>query len=154
MKTRLNTYFTPDLADRLAEVAAREGLHRSQLIEMATAAFIDPERLERQQAAWMRRLDRLSDQVGELADLVRFVIEAHGEYVQLWLRVAPPLTDGSEVAARARVAKRFDSYVDDVNKAYENRTFQRASKAATWAGDPIGHGNGRPGHEDRHVAVR
>ena len=40
MKSRLNCYFDPKLADQLTAFALRQGVHRSQLVEAAVASFL------------------------------------------------------------------------------------------------------------------
>jgi hypothetical protein len=150
-KVRLNCYFTRTLADRLAAEAARQGVHLSQLIEAAAASHLDPNALARRKDARDRRLDRLSEQLAELADEIRVVFEAQATFVQLWLRLTPQLPDSAEPAARARGAKRFDTYVEDVTSALrQGGVFQRALAAAKWSHDITSKG---AAHEEKHVAA-
>lgn len=66
MRDRMNVYFPPELLRDIADLAARKGLSRSAIVEAAVASFLSPDGADRREAAFGRRLDRLSRQVQRL----------------------------------------------------------------------------------------
>jgi hypothetical protein len=63
MRDRMNVYFPPALLKQIAELADRKGLSRSAIVEAAVASFLSPDGTDRREAAFTRRLDRLTRQV-------------------------------------------------------------------------------------------
>ncbi|MGO9723025.1 MAG: CopG family transcriptional regulator, partial [Methylocella sp.] len=66
MRDRMNVYFPPELLKEIGDLAARKGLSRSAIVEAAVASFLSPDGADRREAAFARRLDRLSRQVQRL----------------------------------------------------------------------------------------
>ncbi len=66
MRDRMNVYFPPALLKEIADLADRKGLSRSAIVEAAVASFLSPDGADRREAAFTRRLDRLSRQVTRL----------------------------------------------------------------------------------------
>lgn len=66
MRTRLNVYFPPALAKQVDELAIRRRISRSAIVEAAVASYLSPDGTDRMEAAFARRLDRLSRQVQRL----------------------------------------------------------------------------------------
>ena len=109
MKSRFNCYFDPKLADRLSELALRQGVHRSQLVEAAVASFLSPDALDRREAAYVRRLDRISRQIERVERDLTIAIEAQALFVRFWLSVTAPVPGepaGGLQGARVRSAIR------------------------------------------------
>jgi metal-responsive CopG/Arc/MetJ family transcriptional regulator len=63
MRDRMNVYFPPAMLKEIADLAARKGLSRSAIVEAAVASFLSPDGADRREAAFTRRLDRLTRQV-------------------------------------------------------------------------------------------
>ena len=63
MRDRMNVYFPPELLKQIADLADRKKLSRSAIVEAAVASFLSPDGEDRREAAFARRLDRLSRQV-------------------------------------------------------------------------------------------
>lgn len=66
MRDRMNVYFPPDLLKQIADLADRKKLSRSAIVEAAVTSFLSPDGEDRREAAFARRLDRLSRQVQRL----------------------------------------------------------------------------------------
>ena len=74
-----------DLADR------KECLRR--VVETAVASFLSPDGSERMEAAFARRLDRLSRHVERLERDVVITDETLALFVRFWLTITPPLPE-------------------------------------------------------------
>ena len=116
MKSRLNCYFDPKLADRLGELAVRQGVHRSQLVEAAVASFLSPDALDRREAAYVRRLDRLSRQLERVERDLTIAIEAQALFVRFWLSVTMPVPAEQQAAAKAQGAQRYQGYIETLGR--------------------------------------
>mgnify|MGYP003479095433 CR=1 FL=1 len=62
MRDRMNVYFPPELLKQISELADRKRLSRSAIVEAAVVSFLSPDGADRREAAFTRRLDRLSRQ--------------------------------------------------------------------------------------------
>ncbi len=116
MKLRFNCYFDPKLADRLGELAIRQGVHRSQLVEAAVASFLSPDALDRREAAYVRRLDRISRQLEKVERDITIAIEAQALFVRFWLSVTAPVPASQQAASRAQGAQRYQGYIETLGR--------------------------------------
>lgn len=116
MKSRLNCYFDPKLADRLTELAIRQGLHRSQLVEAAVSSFLSPDALDRREAAYVRRLDRISRQLERVERDLTIAIEAQTLFVRFWLSVTLPIPPEQQAAAKAQGNTRYQGYIETLGR--------------------------------------
>ncbi|EJW09556.1 hypothetical protein A33M_1185 [Rhodovulum sp. PH10] len=116
MKARLNVYFETELLQRVADLAARRNLSKSLIVEAAVASFLSPDADDRREAAFARRLDRLSRQVERLTRDVAISSEAVALFVRFWLTVTPPVPDAAWAAAKATGAERYQSFVDALGR--------------------------------------
>jgi len=116
MKLRFNCYFDPKLADRLGELAVRQGVHRSQLVEAAVASFLSPDALDRREAAYVRRLDRISRQLEKLDRDITIAIEAQALFVRFWLSVTAPVPASQQAASKAQGTQRYQGYIETLGR--------------------------------------
>ncbi|MGE5515177.1 MAG: CopG family transcriptional regulator [Bacteroidota bacterium] len=116
MKMRLNCYFSADLYDSLDALAHRKGLHKSSIVEAALASFLSPDAADQREAAFTRRLDRISRQIERLERDLGISVEALALFVRFWLSVSPPIPDGAKEAARARGAERYAGFVETLGR--------------------------------------
>lgn len=56
MRTRLNVYFSPELAKDVDELAIRRCISRSAIVEAAVASYLSPDGADRLEAAFARRV--------------------------------------------------------------------------------------------------
>ena len=116
MKARMNVYFEPSLLQRVEDLAARKGLTKSTIIEAAVASFLSPDAEDRREAAFARRLDRLTRHVERLERDVMISAEALALFVRFWLTVTPPLPDSAQLAAKAKGAERYQGFVETLGR--------------------------------------
>ena len=102
MRVRLNVYFPPELAKQVDELTIRRRISRSAIVEAAVASYLSPDGADRLEAAFARRLDRLSRQVLRLERNTGLTTEALALFVRFWLSVTPPLPDEDQASAQLR----------------------------------------------------
>lgn len=66
MRDRLNLSLPVEMITQINELAIRKRLTRSAIVEAAIASFLLPDGAARMEAAFTRRLDRLTRQVQRL----------------------------------------------------------------------------------------
>jgi hypothetical protein len=116
MKQRLNIYLSPDLYDRIGAVAARQGMHKSTLIEAGIASFLSPDAGDRREAAFARRLDKLTRQFGRLERDQQIAIETMALFVRFWLAVTPSLPEEVQETAKVKGAERYRGFVEALGR--------------------------------------
>jgi len=113
---RMNVYFEPELLQKVQDLAARKNLTKSLIIEAAVASFLSPDADDRREAAFTRRLDRLTRQVERLERDLTISAEALALFVRFWLTVTPPLPDSAQAAAKAKGTERYREFVDALGR--------------------------------------
>ncbi len=116
MRDRMNVYFPPAMLQQIGELADRKKLSRSAIVEAAVASFLSPDGADRREAAFARRLDRLSRQVQRLERNVRISTEALALFVRFWLSVTPPLPNDAQVAAQTKGRERYEGFVEALGR--------------------------------------
>src|SRR3546814_4002667 len=93
MRDRMNVYFPPEMLKQIVELADRKKLSRSAIVEAAVASFLSPDGADRREAAFTRRLDRLSRQaqrmerdLGVTAETLALRSEEHTSELQSLMR--------------------------------------------------------------------
>lgn len=120
MRVRLNVYFPPELARQVSELAIRRRISRSAIVEAAVSSYMSPDGADRLEAAFARRLDRLSRQVQRLERNTGLTTEALALFVRFWLAVTPPLPDEDQAAAQVKGRKRYEGFVETLGRRYAN----------------------------------
>jgi predicted transcriptional regulator len=115
-KSRLNVYFDGALSAELDALAARRKLSKSQIVEAALAAFLSPDGADQREAAFVRRLDRLTRAVERLERDVTVGNEALALFVKFWLTTTPPLPDAMRDAAQAKGRERYERFVEALGR--------------------------------------
>ena len=118
MRVRLNVYFPPELARQVSELAIRRRISRSAIVEAAVTSWLSPDGADRMEAAFARRLDRLSRQVQRLERNTGLTTEALALFVRFWLAVTPPLPDEDQAAAQVTGRKRYEGFVETLGRRY------------------------------------
>lgn len=103
---------TPALSRQLADYAGRKRVSQAAVVEAALASFLSPDGSERLEAAFSRRLDRISRQLDRLGYHVDVGNEAFALYLRRWLSVTAPPSAAETSAVRADVEKRFAFFVE------------------------------------------
>jgi hypothetical protein len=116
MRNRMNVYFPPTMLTQIAELADRQKLSRSAIVEAAVASFLSPDGADRREAAFARRLDRLSRQMQRLERSVGISTEALALFVRFWLTVTPPLPNEAQSAAQAKGRERYEGFIEALGR--------------------------------------
>lgn len=119
-RTRHTFRLPPELAEQLAEYASRKRLSQAAVVEAALAAFLSPVGIERVEAAFVRRLDRISKQLEKLDYHVEVGNEAVALFVRAWLTANPALPPAQLPAAQAQAQQRFAAFIDALAKRLES----------------------------------
>jgi hypothetical protein len=109
----------PDLSTQLADYAARKRVSQAQLVESALASFLSPDGSERLEAAFTRRLDRLTRQADRIAWHTELGNEAVALFVRFWLTNNAPLPDTALAAAQAMGRERYQAFVEALSRRME-----------------------------------
>jgi hypothetical protein len=116
MRNRMNVYFPPEMLTQIAELSDRQKLSRSAIVEAAVASFLSPDGADRREAAFARRLDRLTRQVQRLEQNVGISTEALALFVRFWLTVTPPLPTEAQPAAQAKGRERYEGFIEALGR--------------------------------------
>ena len=90
------------------------------MVEAAVASFLSPDGSERLEAAFSRRLDRMSRQLDKLDYHVEVGNEGFALYLRRWLAATPVLPGEASPAARADTERRFDHFVEALSRRMES----------------------------------
>ena len=112
MRRRMNIYFPPELIKQIADLADRKKLSRSAIVEAAVESFLSPDGADRREAAFARRLDRLSRQVQRLERSIGIAIETLALFIRFWLTITPPLPTDAQAAAQLKGRQRYEGFVE------------------------------------------
>ncbi|MDI3563373.1 CopG family transcriptional regulator [Bradyrhizobium sp. Arg816] len=116
MRDRMNVYFPPELLKQISELADRKKLSRSAIVEAAVASFLSPDGADRREAAFTRRLDRLSRQMQRLERDVGLTAETLALFIRFWLTITPPLPNDAQATAQAKGRERFEGFVEALGR--------------------------------------
>ncbi|MHB0773400.1 ribbon-helix-helix domain-containing protein [Bradyrhizobium sp. 1.29L] len=135
MRNRMNVYFPPELLKQISDLADRKNLSRSSIVEAAVISFLSPDGGDRREAAFARRLDRLSRQVQRLERDVGLTAETLALFVRFWLTITPPLPNEAQAAAQIKGRERFEGFVETLG-----RRLQKGQSFLREIPDDIVHG--------------
>lgn len=110
----------PELSRQLADYARRKRVSQASIVEAALSSFLSPDGSERLEAAFSRRLDRISRRLERLDYHVEVGNESFALYLRRWLSVTPALPGEATPAARADAEKRFDHFVEALARRMES----------------------------------
>ena len=116
MRDRMNVYFPPQMLREIAELADRKKLSRSAIVEAAVASFLSPDGADQREAAFTRRLDRLSRQIQRIERDLGITAETLALFVRFWLTITPPLPPEAQGAAQIKGRERFEGFVEALGR--------------------------------------
>ena len=116
MRDRMNVYFPPEMLKQIADLADRKGLSRSAIVEAAVASFLSADGADRREAAFTRRLDRLSRQAQRLERNVGISTETLALFVRFWLTITPPLPSDAQAAAQVKGRERYEGFIEALGR--------------------------------------
>lgn len=111
IRTKHTFRLPPALASQLADYAARKRVTQALVVETALISFLSPDGSEQMEAAFSRRLDKLSRQADRLDYHVEVTNEALALFVRFWLTANPPLPEAAKAAAQAQGKERYEGFV-------------------------------------------
>lgn len=115
-KKRLSVYLDPELKRLLEDFADRREQSRSLIAEAAIASFLSPDADERQEAAIVKRLDRVDRNIQRLERDIGIANEAFAIFIRSWLASTAPLPDTIQAAARAKGGERYDKFLEALGR--------------------------------------
>ena len=110
----------PTLSRQLADYACRKRVSQASVVEAALASFLSPDGSERLEAAFSRRLDRISRQLEKLDYHVEVGYEGFALFLRRWLAATPALQRETSTAARIDAEKRFDNFIEALARRMES----------------------------------
>ena len=116
MRDRLNLTLPVEMIGRINELAERKKLPRSAIVEAAVASFLSPDGADRQEAAFTRRLDRLSRQTARIERDVQINADMIALFVRFWLTVTPPLPEEAQSAAQIKGRERYEGFIETLGR--------------------------------------
>lgn len=116
MRNRMNVYFPPAMLREITELADRGKLSRSAIVEAAVASFLSPDGADRREAAFTRRLDRLSRQAQRMERDLGITAETLALFVRFWLTITPPLPPDAQAAAQTKGRERFEGFIEALGR--------------------------------------
>jgi inorganic triphosphatase YgiF len=119
-KDRLNLYFDPATTRALDELAARRKVSKSAIAEAAVASFLSPDGADRREAAFSRRLDRLTRQVERLERDQTITVEALGLFIRAWLTATPALPPSAQQAAQDKGRERYENFLETLARRVQH----------------------------------
>lgn len=143
MRLRTSVYFPPEVLRQLIDLADRRKISRSSIVEAAVISFLSPDAADRTEAAFTRRLDRLSRQVQRLERDTAIGTETLGLFIRLWMTATPSLPTGMNGGADAKGRERFQAFVETLAERLNKGTsFLQDIPIDVAGGVRAGPGNG------------
>lgn len=144
MRNRMNVYFPPDLLRQITELADRKKISRSAIIEAAVASFLSPDSADKREAAFARRLDRLSRQMQRLERDLSITAETLALFIRFWLTVTPPLPNDAQPAAQAKGRERYEGFVEALGRRLQKGQSFLSEVPEDFPGNNLAEGSPSP----------
>ncbi|GAA0631498.1 ribbon-helix-helix domain-containing protein [Sphingomonas ursincola] len=116
MRDRLNLTLPVEMIGQINELSERKKISRSAIVEAAVASFLSPDAADRREAAFTRRMDRLSRQAQRIERDLGVTADTLALFVRFWLTITPPLPSDAQAAAQVKGRERFEGFVETLGK--------------------------------------
>lgn len=116
MRDRLNLTLPTEMITRIHELSERRKISRSAIVEAAVASFLSPDAADRHEAAFTRRMDRLSRQAQRIERDLGVTAETLALFVRFWLTITPPLPSDAQATAQIKGRERFEGFVETLGR--------------------------------------
>ena len=116
MRDRLNLSLPVEMIAQINDLATRRRLTRSAIVEAAVASFLSPDGADRLEAAFARRLDRLTRQVQRLERDSGLSTEALALFIRFWLTITLPLPSDAQATAQAKGRERYEGFIEALGR--------------------------------------
>jgi predicted transcriptional regulator len=111
-KKALSVYLDPDIMRMLDDFACRREKSRSVIAEAAIASFLSPDADQRQEAAIVKRLDRIDRNLQRLERDLGIAIESLAIFIRSWLTATTTMPETAQAAARAKGGERYEKFLE------------------------------------------
>lgn len=112
MRDRLNLTLPVEMIEKIRDLSERKNISRSAIVEAAVASFLSPDDADRREAAFARRMDRLSRQIQRLERDLGVTAETVALFVRFWLTITPPLPSDAHAAAQVKGRERYEGFIE------------------------------------------
>lgn len=112
MRDRLNLTLPVEMIEKIKDLSDRKNISRSAIVEAAIASFLSPDHADQREAAFTRRMDRLSRQVQRLERDLGVTAETVALFVRFWLTITPPLPSDAQAAAQVKGRERYEGFIE------------------------------------------
>lgn len=112
MRDRLNLTLPVELLEKIKDLSDRKNISRSAIVEAAVASFLSPDHADQREAAYARRMDRLSRQVQRIERDLGVTAETVALFVRFWLMVTPPLPNDAQSASQIKGRERYEGFIE------------------------------------------
>ncbi len=116
MKVRTSVHLSPETLRLLIDRSDRKRISRSSVVDAAILSFLSPDGADRTEAAFSRRLDRLTRQVQRLERDIAIGTETLALYIRFWLTVAPSLPADAQAGAQIKGRERYQNFVEALGR--------------------------------------
>lgn len=124
MRDRLNLSLPVEMIGQINELAQRKKLSRSAIVEAAVSSFLSPDAGDMREAAFTRRLDRLSRQASRIERDLQVTADTLALFVRFWLTITPPLSPEDQASAQIKGRERFEGFIETLGKRLQQgKTF-------------------------------
>lgn len=112
MRDRLNLTLPVEMIEKIKDLSDRKNISRSAIVEAAIASFLSPDHADQREAAFTRRMDRLSRQVQRLERDLGVTAETVTLFVRFWLTITPPLPSDAQATAQVKGRERYEGFIE------------------------------------------
>jgi len=111
MKGRLCVWLEQDTLDAINMLARKKQLTKSAIVETAVSSLVSPDHHDQREAAFSRRIDRLTRKIDRLDRNTVISAEAMALFIHFWLSATPPIPTEALPSANAKGRERYDNFI-------------------------------------------
>ncbi|ATC24346.1 MULTISPECIES: CopG family transcriptional regulator [Caulobacter] len=119
MKVQTKVFLSRDLSLSLDAAARRMRRSKSEIMQAALASFLSADGDEAQEAAVVRRLDRMGRELERIQRDVTISNEAVALFVRAWLTATPVLAEADQRAQSAKGQERYVGFLEALGRRLE-----------------------------------
>lgn len=120
MKGRLCVWLEQDTLDAINMLARKKQLTKSALVEAAVSSLVSPDHHDQREAAFSRRIDRLTRNIERLDRNTTISAEAVALFIHIWLSSTPTIPSEAMPAAQAKGRERYDNFIKTLTQRLQN----------------------------------
>lgn len=144
MRDRLNLTLPVEMIEKIRDMSERKNIPRSAIVEAAIASFLSPDHADQREAAFTRRMDRLSRQVQRIERDLGVTAETVALFVRFWLTITPPLPGDAQAAAQMKGRERYEGFIETLGmRLQKGQSFLREIPDDVVGTDVAHHGDSK-----------